>query len=92
MVYNVIDARQSRLQGLLKQALAFGLGVVLTFVGVKMILAHTAWKIDTHLSLGVIVVILTASAREWLAVINGAKEAKSTEVPFTSRGALAPNA
>jgi tellurite resistance protein TerC len=41
--------------------LKIGLGVVLTFVGVKMILAHTAWKIDTHLSLGVIVVILTAS-------------------------------
>jgi carbon starvation protein len=39
-----------------------------------------------------VIVILTASAREWLAVINGAKEAKSTEVPFTSRGALAPNA
>ena len=27
--------------------LKIGLGVVLTFVGVKMLLAHTAWKIDT---------------------------------------------
>ncbi len=41
--------------------LKIGLGVVLTFVGVKMILAHTAWKIDTLVSLGVIVVILTTS-------------------------------
>ena len=41
--------------------LKVGLGVVLTFVGVKMILAHTAWKIDTLVSLGVIVVILTTS-------------------------------
>ncbi len=38
-----------------------GLGVVLTFVGVKMLLAHTAYKIDTLVSLGVIVAILTTS-------------------------------
>ncbi len=41
--------------------LKIGLGVVLTFVGVKMLLGHTEWKIDTHLSLGVIITILTAS-------------------------------
>jgi tellurite resistance protein TerC len=41
--------------------LKIGLGVVLTFVGVKMLLAHTAWKIDTLVSLGVIVLILTTS-------------------------------
>jgi len=41
--------------------LKIGLGAVLAFVGVKMILAHTAWKIDTLLSLGVIVLILTTS-------------------------------
>jgi len=41
--------------------LKVGLGVVLAFVGVKMILAHTAWKIDTLVSLGVIVGILTVS-------------------------------
>jgi len=41
--------------------LKIGLGVVLTFVGVKMILAHTAWKIDTLVALGVIVLILTTS-------------------------------
>jgi len=41
--------------------LKIGLGVVLTFVGVKMLLAHTAWKIDTLLSLGIIVAILVMS-------------------------------
>jgi tellurite resistance protein TerC len=41
--------------------LKLGLGVVLTFVGVKMLLGHTEWKIDTHLSLGVIVLILAGS-------------------------------
>ena len=38
-----------------------GLGVVLTFVGVKMLLGHTAYKIDTLVSLGVIVAVLAAS-------------------------------
>ena len=41
--------------------LKIGLGVVLSFVGVKMLLGHTAWKIDTHVSLGVIVVVLAGS-------------------------------
>jgi tellurite resistance protein TerC len=41
--------------------LKVGLGVVLSFVGVKMLLGHTEWKIDTHLSLAVIVMVLTAS-------------------------------
>jgi tellurite resistance protein TerC len=41
--------------------LKIGLGVVLSFVGVKMLLGHTPWKIDTHVSLGVIVVVLAAS-------------------------------
>lgn len=41
--------------------LKIGLGVVLSFVGVKMLLAHTAWKIDTLVSLGIIVAILAAS-------------------------------
>ncbi len=41
--------------------LKIGLGVVLSFVGVKMILAHTVWKIDTLVSLGVIVLVLAAS-------------------------------
>jgi tellurite resistance protein TerC len=38
-----------------------GLGVVLTFVGVKMLLGHTAYKIDTLVSLGVIIAILTTA-------------------------------
>jgi tellurite resistance protein TerC len=41
--------------------LKIGLGVVLAFVGVKMLLAHTAWKIPTLLALGVVVIILAAS-------------------------------
>lgn len=41
--------------------LKVGLGVVLSFVGVKMLLAHSPWKIDTLVSLGVIVVVLAAS-------------------------------
>ncbi len=41
--------------------LKIGLGVVLTFVGVKMLLGHTAYKIDTLVSLGVIVGVLAAS-------------------------------
>ena len=41
--------------------LKIGLGVVLTFVGVKMLLGHTAYKIDTLVSLGVIVSVLATS-------------------------------
>jgi tellurite resistance protein TerC len=38
-----------------------GLGVVLAFVGVKMLLAHSPYKLDTLLSLGVVVGILAMS-------------------------------
>ncbi len=38
-----------------------GLGVVLAFVGVKMLLAHTPYKIDTLVALGVVAAILTVS-------------------------------
>ena len=38
-----------------------GLGVVLLFVGVKMLLAHSPWKIAPVLSLGIIVAILLIS-------------------------------
>ncbi|MGV3531025.1 MAG: TerC family protein [Chthoniobacteraceae bacterium] len=41
--------------------LKIGLGVVLTFVGVKMLLGHTPWKIDTVVSLIVIVTVLALS-------------------------------
>jgi tellurite resistance protein TerC len=41
--------------------LKFGLGLVLTFVGIKMLLGHSPWRIDTHISLGVIILILTGS-------------------------------
>lgn len=42
--------------------LKIGLGVVLGFVGVKMLLGHSPYKIDTVVSLGVIVGILSVSA------------------------------
>jgi len=38
--------------------LKIGLGVILSFVGVKMLLAHTTYKIDTLVSLGIVVLIL----------------------------------
>jgi predicted tellurium resistance membrane protein TerC len=41
--------------------LKVGLGVVLAFVGVRMLLAHTAYKIDTRVSLGVVVLSLAVS-------------------------------
>jgi nucleotide-binding universal stress UspA family protein len=41
--------------------LKIGLGVVLSFVGVKMLLAHTAYKLNTLVSLGVVVLILATS-------------------------------
>lgn len=41
--------------------LKYGLGVILVFVGVKMSLAHSAWKIDTNVSLGVIGGVLALS-------------------------------
>lgn len=41
--------------------LKIGLGIVLSFVGVKMLLGHTAWKIDPIASLIVIVTILAVS-------------------------------
>ncbi len=62
--------------------LKIGLGVVLTFVGVKMILAHTAWKIDTLVALGVIVLILTAS------VVLSLLRPKKTVIPVVAPKAL----
>jgi tellurite resistance protein TerC len=41
--------------------LKVGLGVVLSFVGVKMMLAHSPYKIDTLVSLAVVVGIIAAS-------------------------------
>lgn len=47
--------------------LKIGLGLVLSFVGVKMLLAHSPYKIDTLVSLGVVVLILAASiAASWI--------------------------
>ena len=41
--------------------LKLGLGGVLSFIGVKMLLGHTEWKIETLPALGVVAVILSAS-------------------------------
>jgi tellurite resistance protein TerC len=41
--------------------LKYGLAIVLSFVGVKMLLGHTPWKIDTAVSLGVIALVLATS-------------------------------
>ncbi|MDA1082045.1 MAG: carbon starvation protein A [Gemmatimonadetes bacterium] len=38
-----------------------------------------------------VIIILTASIKEWYLVLSGAKPAVSTEVPFTARKALASN-
>jgi tellurite resistance protein TerC len=38
-----------------------GLALVLTFVGIKMMLGHTPWKIDTLVALGVVGSILTGA-------------------------------
>ena len=41
--------------------LKLGLGGVLSFIGVKMLLGHTEWKIETLPALGVVAAILSAS-------------------------------
>lgn len=41
--------------------LKYGLGVILVFVGIKMSLGHTPWKIDTMVSLGVVISVLAIS-------------------------------
>ncbi len=63
--------------------LKIGLGVVLAFVGVKMMLAHSPYKIDTLISLGVIVTVLTVSVvASWLRPPRNAASPKPpTNVP-----------
>ena len=41
--------------------LKLGLGVVLAFVGVKMLLAHTPYRIDTLVALGVVAGVLVVT-------------------------------
>lgn len=43
------------------QFLKYGLGVILMFVGVKMALSHSAWKIPTAVSLSVVAAVLVLS-------------------------------
>jgi len=63
--------------------LKIGLGVVLTFVGVKMLLAHSPWKLDTLVSLGVIVLILATSMV--MSLLRPKKVAIPTVVPKPSQ-------
>ena len=63
--------------------LKIGLGVVLSFVGVKMLLAHTAWKIDTLVSLGVIVLILATSVVWSLLKPKAPKSPTLANLPMT---------
>jgi tellurite resistance protein TerC len=60
--------------------LKIGLGVVLAFVGVKMLLAHSPYKIDTLISLGVIVTVLTVSVVASL--VRPRKSGPSAVAPF----------
>ncbi len=55
--------------------LKIGLGAVLTFVGIKMLLARSPYKIDTLVSLGVVIVILATS------VIVSLLRAKKANLP-----------
>ncbi len=67
--------------------LKIGLGAVLSFVGVKMLLGHSEWKIDTHVSLGVIVVVLAASIIASLVWPKSIATDKMPDTPPTSAGA-----
>ena len=63
--------------------LKVGLGAVLTFVGVKMLLAHSAWKIPTLISLGVVVLILAIAV---VASLMRPRKPKATD-PLAAGGA-----
>lgn len=65
-------------------ALKYGLGVILSFVGVKMLLGHTEYKIDNWVSLGVICTILTISVI-W-SLLRPAGDAKAARVPADTPG------
>jgi tellurite resistance protein TerC len=65
--------------------LKIGLGVVLAFVGVKMLLAHSPYKLDTLVSLGVIVTVLTVSVvASWLRPRTGGASVAPAGEPLVS--------
>jgi tellurite resistance protein TerC len=67
------------------------LGVLLAFVGVKMLLAHTAYRIDTLVSLGVIAGILTTAvfaSLRWPAARSAIAAGPATS-PLTEAGKAA---
>ena len=55
----------------------FRSGLVLAFAGVKMLVAHTAWKIDNLVALGVVALTLTAGVVASL--VHRAPEPKAAE-------------
>ena len=58
--------------------LKLGLGGVLSFIGVKMLLGHTAWKIETLPALGVVACILAASIVASLVHVRRARARAAT--------------
>ena len=60
-----------------------GLALVLTFVGIKMMLGHTPWKIDTLIALGVVASILTGAVllSWWKTRSNRAESADALPQP-----------
>lgn len=67
--------------------LKVGLGAVLAFVGVKMCLAHTPYKIDTLISLCVVVAILAAAV---IASLLRPSPAKVPVAPLDDQGSPKP--
>ena len=68
-----------------------GLGLILGFVGVKMLLAHTAWKIATAPALAVVAVILVVSiAASLMRRRRAAAAALATPFPAAHRQAPIP--
>jgi tellurite resistance protein TerC len=65
------------------------LGIILSFVGAKMLLAHTAWKINTGVALGVVAGVLVLAVVASLIVSNRAA-AQAPPPPAPTPGAGGP--
>ncbi len=72
--------------------LKIGLGLVLAFVGVKMLLAHSAWKIPTLPSLGVVVLILAAAVIASLRWPKKSKTVSASALPLPAPTSAPPSA
>lgn len=67
--------------------LKLGLGIILVFVGIKMLLAHTAYKLDTLFSLAVVAFILITSV---VVSLLRPAAAKSGTTPVDKKGDVPP--